>query len=284
MSDARIESETQVLGQASDTARQMDRLLDIMAALRDPTTGCPWDIEQDFETIVPYTIEEAYEVADAIARQDMESLRDELGDLLFQSVFHAQMATEAGAFTFRDVVKAISDKMERRHPHVFGNLAIEDAEQQSQAWEDQKAAERQRKSRNTDAKASILDDVPVAIPALKRAQKLGKRMQRVGFDWPDTLSITEKIIEELDELRAELTTGDMARLKEELGDLLFTVAQIGRRLGIDPEDALQKGNLKVERRFRALENQVRLDGQDIEKISISELETYWQQAKSSKIG
>ncbi|MCY4237533.1 MAG: nucleoside triphosphate pyrophosphohydrolase [Rhodospirillaceae bacterium] len=284
MSDARIESETQVLGQASDTARQMDRLLDIMAALRDPTTGCPWDIEQDFETIVPYTIEEAYEVADAIARQDMESLRDELGDLLFQSVFHAQMATEAGAFTFRDVVKAISDKMERRHPHVFGNLAIEDAEQQSQAWEDQKAAERQRKSRNTDAKASILDDVPVALPALKRAQKLGKRMQRVGFDWPDTLSITEKIIEELDELRAELTTGDMARLKEELGDLLFTVAQIGRRLGIDPEDALQKGNLKVERRFRALENQVRLDGQDIEKISISELETYWQQAKSSKIG
>ncbi|MCY4190439.1 MAG: nucleoside triphosphate pyrophosphohydrolase [Rhodospirillaceae bacterium] len=284
MSDARIESETQVLGQASDTARQMDRLLDIMAPLRDPTTGCPWDIEQDFETIVPYTIEEAYEVADAIARQDMESLRDELGDLLFQSVFHAQMATEAGAFTFRDVVKAISDKMERRHPHVFGNLAIEDAEQQSQAWEDQKAAERQRKSRNTDAKASILDDVPVALPALKRAQKLGKRMQRVGFDWPDTLSITEKIIEELDELRAELATGDMARLKEELGDLLFTVAQIGRRLGIDPEDALQKGNLKVEKRFRALENQVRLDGQDIEKISISELETYWQQAKSSKTG
>ncbi len=283
MSDARIESETQVLGQASDTARQMDRLLDIMAALRDPTTGCPWDIEQDFETIVPYTIEEAYEVADAIARQDMESLRDELGDLLFQSVFHAQMATEAGAFTFRDVVKAISDKMERRHPHVFGNLAIEDAEQQSQAWEDQKAAERQRKSRNTDAKASILDDVPVALPALKRAQKLGKRMQRVGFDWPDTLSITEKIIEELDELRAELATGDMARLKEELGDLLFTVAQIGRRLGIDPEDALQQGNRKVERRFRSLESQVQLDGQDIEKISISEMETYWQQEKSSRI-
>ncbi len=282
-SDARIESEIQVPGQASDTARQMDRLLDIMAALRDPTTGCPWDIEQDFETIVPYTIEEAYEVADAIARQDMEGLRDELGDLLFQSVFHAQMATEAGAFTFRDVVKAISDKMERRHPHVFGDLAVEDAEQQSRAWEDQKAAERQRKSRNIGTKASILDDVPVALPALKRAQKLGKRMQRVGFDWPDAQSITEKIIEELDELRAELATGDMVRLKEELGDLLFTVAQIGRQLGIDPEDALQQGNRKVERRFRALESQVRLDGQDIEKISISEMEAYWQQAKSPKM-
>jgi len=267
----------------SDAARQMDRLLGIMAALRDPKDGCPWDLEQDFGTIAPYTIEEAYEVADAIARHDMQDLRDELGDLLFQSVFHAQMAAEAGAFTFGDVVQAISDKMERRHPHVFGDLTIDGADQQSLAWEDQKAAERQQKSLDSGKEESILDDVPVALPALKRAQKLGKRMQRVGFDWPDAQSITEKVTEELDELRAELADGDMVRLQEELGDLLFTVAQIGRRLGIDPEDALQQGNRKVERRFRTLERMARQDGRGLEALSMTEMEVYWQNAKSMNL-
>lgn len=261
---------------------EMQRLLAIMARLRDPVGGCPWDLEQSFDTIAPYTIEEAYEVADAIARGHMGDLCDELGDLLFQAVFHAQMAAEQQIFDFADVAKAVSDKMERRHPHVFGDHAIDSADAQSAAWEDQKAAERDRKAPDDGAPASVLDDVPVALPALKRAQKLGKRMQRVGFDWPDAAAITDKVEEELNELRAELTAGDEQRIAEELGDLLFSVAQIGRRLGIDPEAALQAGNRKVERRFRDLERRVTKAGRTVSELGMEDLERAWLAAKFSE--
>ena len=266
----------------AEAATQIRRLLIIMAALRNPDGGCPWDLEQDFASIAPYTIEEAYEVADAIGRNDMADLRDELGDLLFQAVFHAQMAAEAGEFGFADVARSIADKMERRHPHVFGEERVASVEAQSAAWEDFKARERVEKSQQGGDSASVLDDVPAALPALLRAHKLGRRMARVGFDWPDALSITGKVTEELGELRDEIERGDAAGAAEELGDLLFTVAQVGRRLGIDPEEALRRANRKVERRFRAVEDRVRLDGGDIAALSMDELERYWNAAKAGE--
>ena len=266
----------------AEAATQIRRLLVIMAALRNPDGGCPWDLEQDFASIAPYTIEEAYEVADAIGRNDMADLRDELGDLLFQAVFHAQMAAEAGEFGFADVARSIADKMERRHPHVFGAERVASVEAQSAAWEDFKARERVEKSEESGQAASVLDDVPAALPALLRAHKLGRRMARVGFDWPDALSITGKVTEELGELRDEIERGDEAGAAEELGDLLFTVAQIGRRLGIDPEEALRRANRKVERRFRAVEDRVRLDGGDIAALSMDELERHWNAAKAGE--
>ena len=269
-------------GEVSEAAAQIRRLLDIMAALRNPDGGCPWDLEQDFASIAPYTIEEAYEVADAIGRNDMADLQDELGDLLFQAVFHAQMAAEAGEFGFADVARSIADKMERRHPHVFGEERVASVEAQSAAWEEHKARERVEKSEESGDSASVLDDVPAALPALLRAHKLGRRMARVGFDWPDALSITGKVIEELGELRDEIERGDEAGAAEELGDLLFTVAQVGRRLGIDPEEALRRANRKVERRFRTVEDRVRLDGGDIAALSMDDLERYWNAAKAGE--
>ena len=269
-------------GEVAEAATQIRRLLVIMAALRNPDGGCPWDLEQDFASIAPYTIEEAYEVADAIGRNDMADLQDELGDLLFQAVFHARMAEEAGAFDFASVVRSIADKMERRHPHVFGEERVASVEAQSAAWEEHKARERVEKSQQGGDSASVLDDVPAALPALLRAHKLGRRMARVGFDWPDALSITRKVTEELGELREEIRRGDESRAAEELGDLLFTVAQVGRRLGIDPEEALRQANRKVERRFRAVEDRVRLDGGDIAALSMDELERYWNEAKADE--
>ena len=198
-------------GEVAEAATQIRRLLVIMAALRNPDGGCPWDLEQDFASIAPYTIEEAYEVADAIGRNDMADLQDELGDLLFQAVFHAQMAAEAGEFGFADVARSIADKMERRHPHVFGEERVASVEAQSAAWEEHKARERVEKSQQGGDSASVLDDVPAALPALLRAHKLGRRMARVGFDWPDALSITRKVTEELGELRDEIERSDEAR-------------------------------------------------------------------------
>lgn len=269
----------------AEAATQIRRLLAIMAALRDPDGGCPWDLEQDFASIAPYTIEEAYEVADAILRNDMADLQDELGDLLFQAVFHARMAEEAGAFAFADVARSIADKMERRHPHVFGAERVASIEAQSAAWEEHKARERgekSRKSAQSGASASVLDDVPAALPALLRAHKLGRRMARAGFDWPDALSIVGKVTEELGELRDEMRRGDEGRIAEELGDLLFTVAQVGRRLGVDPEEALRRANRKVERRFRAVEDGIRKDGADIAALPMDELERYWETAKAAE--
>ncbi|MFW2830178.1 nucleoside triphosphate pyrophosphohydrolase [Sphingomonas sp. ID0503] len=238
----------------------IDRLLGIMARLRDPERGCPWDVEQSFATIAPYTIEEAYEVADAIARGDMADLKGELGDLQLQVVFHARMAEEIGAFTFDDVVSAISDKMERRHPHVFGDGA-------SPGWEEIKAQERA-----DGADSSALAGVAVALPALMRAEKLQKRAARAGFDWPDASGPLDKIAEELAEVAA---AGTDAERKEEIGDLIFAVVNYARHLGIDPEEALRCANEKFATRFRAMEAM----SADFPRLSMDEKEALWVRAK-----
>ncbi|PWE17829.1 nucleoside triphosphate pyrophosphohydrolase [Marinicauda salina] len=255
----------------------MARLLAIMARLRDPETGCPWDVEQTFATIAPYTIEEAYEVADAIERGDMEELRGELGDLLFQVVFHSRMAEEAGAFAFDDVARAIADKMIRRHPHVFGAAEERDAESQTRAWEAQKAEERAARGHE-----SILEDVPHALPALMRAEKLTKRAARVGFDWPDAERVFDKLDEETDELRGAIESGDQDHVAEELGDLLFVCANLARTLGVDPEDALRGANSKFERRFKSVERDLKSAGRRAEDASLDEMEALWVKAKNAE--
>jgi nucleoside triphosphate diphosphatase len=242
----------------------LDRLLGVMRRLRDPERGCEWDVAQTFATIAPYTIEEAYEVADAIARDDLADLKDELGDLLLQVVFHARIAEEAGAFAFDDVATAIADKMERRHPHIFGDLAAGG----HHLWEQIKAEERAGKS-----DASALAGVALGLPALTRAEKLGKRAARVGFDWPDATGPRAKIDEELAEIDAAVTT---AEVEEEIGDLLFSVANYARHRGVDPEAALRAANAKFERRFRAMESDAPLA-----TASLDELEARWQAAKRS---
>ena len=239
----------------TDDPGDIGRLLQIMARLRTPRGGCPWDLEQNFATIAPYTIEEAYEVADAIDRGDMASLKDELGDLLFQVVFHAQMASEAGDFGFGDVVRNISDKMLRRHPHVFGDASIATAEAQTTAWETHKAAERQARAEAEGRAPSVLDGVAAGLPALSRAIKLQNRAARVGFDWPDIAPVFDKISEEIGELRAELAadSSNLNRLEDELGDVLFVLANLARHLKVDPEAALRRTNAKFERRFQRIE-------------------------------
>lgn len=259
-------------------ARPVDRLLAIMARLRDPETGCPWDVEQDFASIAPYTIEEAYEVADAITRGDMNDLRAELGDLLFQVVFHSQMASEAGLFTFDDVAGAIADKMERRHPHVFGEAHARDAETQTLAWEAQKAAE--RAAHNPDR--SALADIPLALPALLRALKLTKRAARVGFDWPDAARVLDKFEEEAGELREAITAKDTANIKEEVGDLLFVCANLARKLDVDPEEALRDANAKFDRRFRAVEARMNAAGNPMPDASLDEMEAEWGRVKQAE--
>jgi len=230
--------------------RPIDRLLAIMARLRDPDRGCPWDREQNFATIAPYTIEEAYEVADAIEREDMTALKDELGDLLLQVVFHARMAEEAGLFAFDDVAQAIADKMERRHPHVFGDAEIASVAAQNEAWEVHKAAEREAKGEA----ASVVEGVAIALPALVRAAKISRRAARIGFDWPDADSVIDKIEEELDEIEDAIDDrAPPAALEEEIGDLLFATANLARKLDIEPETALRRANAKFERRFRRVE-------------------------------
>lgn len=256
----------------------MERLLAIMARLRDPETGCPWDVEQDFASIAPYTIEEAYEVADAIARGDMADLRAELGDLLFQVVFHSQMASEAGYFAFDDVADAIAEKMERRHPHVFAGADARDAEAQTQAWEAQKAAE--RAARNPDS--SALADIPLALPALLRALKLTKRAARVGFDWPDAERVLDKFEEEARELREAIAAKDTANIQEEVGDLLFVCANLARKLHVDPEEALREANAKFERRFRQVETRLVAAGNPVSDASLDEMEAEWRRVKDSE--
>ena len=255
------------------------RLLAVMAWLRDRQHGCPWDIDQTFKTIAPYTIEEAYEVADAIERDDMPALKEELGDLLLQVVYHSQMASETEAFDFADVAAAIADKMVDRHPHVFGNLKIRDADAQTVSWETRKAAERAKKG-GPEA-AGALDGVARALPALLRAEKIQKRAARVGFDWKKTGPVIDKIEEELGELRAELAAGtvDPARVTDELGDVLFAVANLARHCRIDPEAALRGTNDKFERRFRYIEARLGEQGRKAADASLEEMETLWQEAK-----
>src|ERR1700674_4129942 len=231
-------------------APALKQLLDIMARLRDPVQGCPWDREQSFATIAPYTIEEAYEVAEACERGDPAALKDELGDLLFQVVFHARMAEELGLFGFDEVAKAIADKMERRHPHVFGDVEISSVAAQNEAWEAHKAAERQA----SGGAESVLDGVALALPALLRAAKISRRAARIGFDWPNSRAVIPKLAEEIAEVEAELD-GDAvpAALEEEIGDLLFAAANLARKLEVEPETALRRATAKFERRFRAVE-------------------------------
>jgi len=270
-------------------AKPIDRLIEIMAALRTPGSGCPWDLEQDFTTIAPYTIEEAYEVADAIERGDMDDLKEELGDLLLQVVFHARMAEEAGSFAFNDVADAISEKMIRRHPHVFADKDADDAAAVKANWEEIKAAEKAaRKERlqasgTPDDDETFLADVPKAIPALQRAFKLQKRAARVGFDWPELEPVLDKLREELDELTHEIgANSDSDRLQDEMGDLLFAVANLARHLNVDPETALRGTNAKFVRRFEHIETGLRQTGRSLESASLDEMEEIWVAAKQAE--
>ncbi|MEM7377011.1 MAG: nucleoside triphosphate pyrophosphohydrolase [Pseudomonadota bacterium] len=264
----------------SDVLRPIDRLLGIMAALRNPETGCPWDIAQSFATIAPFTLEEAYEVLDAIERDDMADLQDELGDLLLQVVFHARMAEEAGHFAFDDVVTAISDKLERRHPHIFGTVQADTADAVHRNWEAIKAAERADKA---EGDSSVLAGVAKALPALQRAVKLQKRAARVGFDWDTLAPVLAKVREELDELDVEIAAGaPVDRVQAELGDLLFATANLARHLKCDPEQAARDTCQKFERRFRAVEAQAAASGRPMEAHSLAELDVYWNVAKRSE--
>ena len=258
----------------TEAEAQLRRLLDIMEALRHPQTGCPWDREQNFASIAPYTIEEAYEVADAIAQRDFAALPDELGDLLFQVVYHARMAEEEGRFAFADVARGIADKMVRRHPHVFGEAAARDAGMQTVAWEAQKHLERAAR-----AETGTLAGIPVALPALTRARKLTARAGRVGFDWPDAAAVLEKLDEEVAELRAELPDADPARLADELGDLLFVMANLARKLDLDPEECLRQANAKFARRFGQIEHELAGQGRTPAEASLDEMEELWKLAK-----
>ena len=260
-------------------AKDISRLIEIMAALRDPDTGCPWDQKQTFATIAPYTIEEAYEVADAIARADLEHLKDELGDLLLQVAYHARMAEEQGEFAFGDVVEAVTTKMIRRHPHVFGTEEERTAGAAPGFWDKAKAAEKEKCE-------SVLDDVPVAFPALTRAIKLQNKAAKVGFDWPSLAPVFAKLEEEIGELRAEIdkTGGEPAvadpAIEEELGDLLFVVANVARHLKIDPEAALRAANEKFTRRFRYIEGVLATRGSSPGQSNLSEMDALWDEAKA----
>ncbi|MDH4046557.1 MAG: nucleoside triphosphate pyrophosphohydrolase [Gammaproteobacteria bacterium] len=260
----------------------INKLLELIAALRHPRTGCPWDLQQDFASIAPYTVEEAYEVADAIARDDMPGLRDELGDLLFQVVFHARMAEESAAFDFAQVVEAIVDKMVRRHPHVFGSDEERRDGMQTGSWESIKAAERSAAGKAQSV--SLLDGVAISLPALLRAQKLGERAGRAGFDWPDAAGAWEKITEEIEELQAVQGGGDKARVAEELGDLLFAVVNLARHLDVDAEQALDNASRKFERRFRSMEANIVSGGDSMQDLSLEQMERHWQQAKKAPGG
>jgi tetrapyrrole methylase family protein/MazG family protein/ATP diphosphatase len=258
--------------------KPIDRLLAIMARLRDPQDGCAWDLEQTFATIAPYTVEEAYEVADAIERGDLSDLKEELGDLLLQVVFHSRMAQEEGAFSFDDVADAISEKMIRRHPHVFGPEERRTSEEQTRAWEVIKAVERAKKGKAE----SLLDDVPKGLPALTRGVKLTARAARVGFDWPDVSFVLEKLREETAELEAEIASGDRAKMRDELGDMLFVLANLARKLDIEPEDALRSTNAKFARRFRFIEQALAERGKTPDQSDLAEMDTLWNAAKAAE--
>jgi len=266
---------------------KINRLLEIMRKLRDPDGGCPWDVEQTFESIAPYTIEEGYEVDEAIRAGDMDALKDELGDLLFQVVFHAQIADEQGLFDFKDVVAAVSDKMERRHPHVFAGATIADADAQTAAWEAQKAKERAAKAEQDGYQPSVLDGVTVSLPALLRAVKLQKRAARVGFDWPDARMILDKITEESLELSEAMAnkadgSGSDAEILDEFGDLLFVYTNLARHMKIDPEEALRGTNAKFERRFKAIEAKLAEMGKTPAESDLQEMDALWNEVKAEE--
>jgi ATP diphosphatase len=271
------------------SSRDIARLIEIMAALRTPVTGCPWDLEQDFETIAPYTIEEAYEVADAIARGDLGDLRDELGDLLLQVVYHARMAQEQGAFDFGAVVEAVTAKMIRRHPHVFANADGKTSTAVASLWEDIKAAERAEKPAEAGPK-SALNGVPLALPALTRALKLQEKAGRVGFDWNDPRAVLAKIREEADEIEAELDAMDMLgkdaagieKTAAEVGDLLFAAVNLARHLHADPEAILRMANSKFERRFQSIERALLAQGKAPKDAPLAEMDALWDAAKKEE--
>lgn len=268
-------------------SRDISRLIEIMAALRTPVTGCPWDLEQDFASIAPYTIEEAYEVADAIARGDKDDLREELGDLLLQVVYHARMAQEEGSFEFGDVVEAVTRKMIRRHPHVFGDESARGAGMAKGMWEKIKAEEKAEKraarlSRGLDPEDNgkgYLDGIPLALPGLVRALKLQQKAARVGFDWSEAPPILDKIEEEIGELREAMESGRAERIKDEFGDLLFAMVNLGRHLGVEAEDALRGTNDKFRDRFHAIERALTQRGETLEGATLDEMEALWQDAK-----
>tara|TARA_E500000318_G_scaffold39918_1_gene38349 strand:+ start:1677 stop:2540 length:864 start_codon:yes stop_codon:yes gene_type:complete len=262
----------------------IERLQLVMASLRDPDGGCPWDIEQTYETIAPYTIEEAYEVADAITEGDMPHLEEELGDLLLQVMYYTQIGQESGHFDFDSVAHGITEKMIRRHPHVFGSDNVTDAETQTRNWEAQKAEERARKAAENDVRESALDGVSSAFPALMRAVKLQKRAGRVGFDWPEVDQVFDKLEEEVAEIQAELKDDpkerDPDRIEDEIGDLLFVCVNLARKLDVDPESALRRCNRKFETRFRAVETMLQDEtGRSMEQADLDELEVFWQRSK-----
>ncbi len=259
-------------------AAAIEELLALMAALRTPGTGCPWDLEQDFRTIAPYTIEEAYEVADAIERGDINELKAELGDLLFQTVFHARMAEEQGAFNFEDVALAITEKMKDRHPHVFGGAKARDADEQTRQWEAQKAEERVAKGQT-----GLLDDVPAGLPGLSRAVKLQRRAARIGFDWKNPRDVLDKITEETEELVEAVESGNDNKVEDEFGDLLFVIANLSRHLNVDPEAALRRANEKFSRRFRHIEKRLSDSGR-LGDASLEEMEELWIEAKGLEKG
>jgi len=265
----------------SDTAptaeAELRRLLEIMVALRDPANGCPWDKEQTFDSIAPYTIEEAYEVADAIAQRDFEALADELGDLLFQVVYHARMAEEERRFDFAAVARCINNKMIRRHPHVFGDAASRDSAEQTRAWEEGKSQERAARQQT-----GALAGVPVGLPALTRAMKLTRRAARVGFDWPDVEQVLDKLDEEIQELRAELSDRNPERLKDEVGDLLFVLANLARKLDLEPETCLRHANDKFSRRFNAMESDIQASGARLSETALETMEAAWQRVKTAE--
>ena len=263
-------------------SREIERLIEIMAALRRPGSGCPWDLEQTFRTVAPYTIEEAYEVADAIERGNLDDLRDELGDLLLQVVFHARMAEEAGAFAFGDVVEAITAKLVRRHPHVFGEARDLSPDEVKGVWDAIKAAERSaraRASRDAAVRPGLLDGIAQALPALIRAEKLTRKAATVGFDWPETAQVVDKIHEEIAEVADAVAGGEPERIEDEVGDLLFAVANLARHLKVDAEGALRRANAKFERRFGAIERDLADRGRSLNEASLEEMEQLWSEAK-----
>jgi MazG family protein len=259
-------------------------LIAIMAALRTPETGCPWDVEQTFQTIAPYTIEEAYEVADAIERGDLGDLRDELGDLLLQVVYHARMAEEQGSFAFADVVDAISRKMVRRHPQVFGDAATRAAMDMNGFWDRIKAEEKaaKREASGAPRPESLLDAVPANLPALARAVKLQHRAAKIGFDWPTVAPVFEKLKEEIGELEAAIAAGDAPHIHEEFGDMLFVLANLARHLKLDPDAALRSANAKFDRRFRHVEARLRADGRPAAEVRLEEMDAWWNEAKAAE--
>lgn len=262
---------------ARSRANEMDRLLAVMRALRDPNGGCPWDLEQTFASISKYTIEEAYEVADAISRNDPAAIKDELGDLLLQVAFHSQIAADAGLFTFSDVVEAICSKMIRRHPHVFGTSTDGSYGGRSAVWEGEKARERAAR-----AESSAMDGVPAPLPALTRADKLAKRAAGVGFDWNDAARVWDKLDEELQETREAVASESRDRIEDELGDVLFVVCNLARHYGVDPESALRRTNAKFERRFRAVEALAAQDGHPLRDVELPMMEAYWTAVKKTE--